>query len=174
MLQRFIPRMRVDSIYEIDLVALKAEGIRGIMSDLDNTLVGPRHPHATEELAVWFKKVQEEYGLKVVLLSNNNESRVRAFAKPLGIPYVFKARKPRLTAFTRGIEQLGLHPGEVAMIGDQLMTDVLGGSRAGVFTILVKPLILADEEIPTRINRVLEKIARVVLRVTGHWKDGGT
>lgn len=163
MLEKFIPNMKVESIYEIDLVALRRQGIQGIITDLDNTLVGAREPDATPELLEWLAKL-DKYGYRVVIVSNNNLPRVERFAKPLGMPFIHAARKPGRRAFRKALELLKLPREQVAVIGDQLMTDVLGGNRMGVYTILVNPVAPNDEGFGTRINRRLEKLLRYVMK----------
>lgn len=170
MLRRLVPRLRVQSIHQIDFKMLQQQGIHGIITDLDNTLVGAKQPLATPELLGWLEQARE-HGFKIVIISNNNYERVRKFAEPLDIPFVHRARKPAVGSFKRAIQLLGLPASETAMIGDQMFTDVLGGGRVGVFTILVQPISPADEGVPTRINRVLERIALRRLRKKGAWTE---
>jgi putative phosphatase len=170
MFERLLPQMRVNTIYDINLHALKEQGIVGIITDLDNTLVGARVPLATPQLVKWLDDVRD-LGFKVVIVSNNNSARVGKFAKPLAIPFVHAARKPANAAFVRALKELGLPAEKTAVIGDQMMTDVLGGRRMGLFTILVRPIAPDDEGIMTRFNRMLEKIALSRLRKKGLWPE---
>lgn len=163
-----MPHAIVRTIYDIDLPRLQEQGIRGIITDLDNTLVGAREPLATPELTEWLDRVREQ-GFRVVIVSNNNKTRVSRFADPLGIPYIHAARKPANRAFRQALDLLGMKPDEAVVIGDQMMTDVLGGKRMGLHTILVSPIAPADEGFMTRINRQLEKIALARLRRQGLW-----
>lgn len=163
MINKLIPDLQVESIYEIGLTDLWKEGIRGIITDLDNTLVGAKVPLATPELIEWLKYLQS-LGFKVVIVSNNNESRVGNFAKPLNIPFIHRARKPANQAFRRAMNMMELESEQVAVIGDQMLTDVLGGNRAGLFTIMVRPISLMDEGFFTKINRRVEKAARVFIK----------
>ncbi|WP_010270492.1 YqeG family HAD IIIA-type phosphatase [Paenibacillus senegalensis] len=163
MINKLIPDLQVDTIYDIVLADLWKEGIRGIITDLDNTLVGAKVPLATPELIQWLKHLQS-LGFKVVIVSNNNESRVGNFARPLNIPFIHRARKPANQAFHRAMSIMELKTEHVAVIGDQMLTDVLGGNRMGLFTILVKPISLMDEGFFTRINRKVEKAARVFIK----------
>lgn len=156
MLKSFLPRKRVDTIYEIDLDALWASGVRGIITDLDNTLVGAREPLATPKLGEWLKKVNA-LGFKVLVVSNNNAERVSKFADPLNIPYIAHARKPLRKGFLRALAQLGLAPHETVVIGDQLLTDVFGANRNGLNTVLVTPIAPQDESVFTRFNRRVER-----------------
>lgn len=163
MINKLIPDLQVESIYEIDLAKLWEEGVRGIITDLDNTLVGAKVPLATPELIEWLKYLQS-LGFKVVIVSNNNESRVGNFAKPLNIPFIHRARKPSNQAFRRAMRMMELEAEHVAVIGDQMLTDVLGGNRMGLFTILVQPISLLDEGFFTKINRRVEKAARIFIK----------
>lgn len=170
MFERLLPHMRVNTIYNIDLDALQKQGIRGIITDLDNTLVGAKVPLATPELVEWLDHVRD-LGFKVVIVSNNNQTRVSNFSSPLQIPFVHAARKPANKAFHRALKELGLPVEQTAVIGDQMLTDVLGGRRMGLFTILVSPIAPNDEGVMTRINRRIERIALYNLRKKGLWPE---
>lgn len=172
MLQRFLPDVYVRTIYEIDLDDLQKQGCKAIITDLDNTLVGAKEPLATPELILWLKRV-EEMGFRVSILSNNQQARVTDFAKPLSLPYIYSARKPGLWSFRKAMRELGVGPKETVMIGDQMLTDILGGNRLGLTTILVRPISLNDESFFTRINRRIEKRIIARLKKQGHiaWED---
>jgi HAD superfamily phosphatase (TIGR01668 family) len=157
LLQKFVPHLRVNTIYNIPLADLWESGIRGIITDLDNTLVGAKEPLATPELLEWLKQVKA-IGFKVVIVSNNNELRVSQFANPLQIPFIHRAKKPTHVSFHKALRMLELSADKAVVIGDQMLTDVLGGNRMGLKTILVLPIALADEGFFTRINRRVEKI----------------
>lgn len=173
MFERLLPHMRVNTVYEINLDELHARGVRGIITDLDNTLVGAKEALATPELVQWLDYVRSR-GFQVVIVSNNNETRVGKFAAPLNIPYINAARKPAGKSFKRALSVLRLAPEETVVIGDQMLTDVLGGNRMGLYTILVTPIAPADEGIMTRVNRRIERIALVRLRKKGLWYEGET
>lgn len=151
-----LPQKKVRSIYQIDWNELGKAGIKGIITDLDNTLVGTTVPKATTELIHWLQDVKKR-GLQVVIVSNNNYARVSAFAEPLKIPFIHKAKKPISTGFRKALQTMNLRAEEAVVIGDQLLTDVLGGNRLGLYTILVKPITLNDEKLRTRMNRRVEK-----------------
>ncbi|MBH5317025.1 YqeG family HAD IIIA-type phosphatase [Paenibacillus sp. GSMTC-2017] len=170
MFERLVPNLRVNSVYEIDLHELSSRGVRGIITDLDNTLVGAKEPLATPELVAWLDKASS-LGFKVVIVSNNNITRVGSFATPLGIPYIHAARKPIQRPFLKALALLGLAANQTVMIGDQMMTDVLGGNRMGLFTILVAPVSPPDEGLMTLVNRRIERIALFILRRRGMWHE---
>jgi len=135
---------------------LKDLGIKGVVVDLDNTLVPWNVKEATDEVRVWLKTLQDA-GLYVFIFSNNNEERVRYFAEPLQIPYLARARKPLKKSFAHVKKQMNISRGQLAVIGDQLLTDVLGGNRFGAYTILVRPIVESDAPV-TKFNRQIEKI----------------
>lgn len=170
MLEKFIPNLRVKTVHDLDLLSLYSRGFRGIITDLDNTLVGAKEPYATPELIQWLEEAKA-IGFQVVIVSNNNEGRVMRFTKPLGIPYVHAARKPRRKPFQRALDILALAPSETIVLGDQMMTDVLGGNRSGLFTVLVLPISRADEGIMTRFNRRMETMILTKLRNKGLWHE---
>lgn len=172
MFERLLPHQLVGTVFDIDLASLASMGVRGIITDLDNTLVSARTPLATPELIAWLDKVKS-LGFQVVILSNNNLTRVAKFAEPLGIPFIPAARKPFNKAFKQALSLLGLKAEQAVVVGDQMMTDVLGGRRMGLHTILVTPIARAEEGWGTRMNRRVEKIALSRLTKQGLWPDKG-
>lgn len=132
-----------DNIYEISGAALGRRGIRLLLADLDNTLVPYGVPLPDEKLKGWRDELAA-HGVTLFILSNNrHESRPRTFAQALDVPYIGHAGKPKTASFVKAMEQMGVAPEQTAIVGDQIFTDVLGGNRAGVATILVKPIRLA-------------------------------
>lgn len=156
MLKLFLPKKHVRSVFDLKPDQLKKEGIKGIITDLDNTLVPWDEPHATSEVIDWLENMQKS-GIKVTIISNNDEERVRIFSEPLEIPYVHSARKPLRRAFFRATKQMNLKRENVAVIGDQLLTDILGGNLGKFYTILVTPIVETDAKI-TQFNRRIERI----------------
>ncbi len=106
MLKLFLPNNHVKSIFEIEPKELTKIGIKGIITDLDNTLVAWDVREATPEVYEWFKKMKEE-DIKITIISNNKEERVRFFSEPLDTPYVFSARKPLTRAFKKSSAKYG-------------------------------------------------------------------
>lgn len=151
----FIPSEFVRSVFHITPEFLKDKGIKGIITDLDNTLVEWDRPDATPKLIEWFKGMKEA-GIQVTIVSNNNEMRVQSFADPLGIPFIFKARKPLGKAFRQALQIMSVKKAEVVVIGDQLLTDVFGGNRQKIHTILVIPVAKSDGFV-TKFNRMVER-----------------
>ena len=138
-MRRFVPDEVLPSVLDIDLSSLKRRKIKGLLIDLDNTLVGWGESHMEPGFAAWIKQAREA-GFEVSLVSNAMPDRVDAFASELDIPQVSKAMKPLRRAFCRALRVLGLETHEAAVIGDQLFTDVYGGNRLGLYTILINPL----------------------------------
>ncbi|GGE74806.1 YqeG family HAD IIIA-type phosphatase [Priestia taiwanensis] len=171
MLKRFLPNEYVKDIYEITPTKLKERGIKGIITDLDNTLIEWDRPNATPKLIEWFTEMKR-YGINVTVVSNNNEKRVKDFSDPLNIPFVHSARKPMNKAFKRALYMMHLRADEVVMIGDQVLTDVLGGNRLGLHTILVVPVAKTDG-LMTKFNRIIERRILKKLKTRGliHWEE---
>lgn len=156
MLKLFLPNQQVKSTFDIEPESLQEMNIKGIIVDVDNTLVPWNVADATDEVIEWLQKMKDA-NIKVTIFSNNNEDRVTLFAEPLETPYVFRARKPLRRAFIKAGETMGIDRKQVAVIGDQLLTDILGGNRAGYYTILVDPIVTSDAAI-TRFNRNVERM----------------
>ncbi|MEW6621698.1 MAG: YqeG family HAD IIIA-type phosphatase [Bacillota bacterium] len=155
MLHRLKPNLYINSIYHLDFKKLCKRGIKGIIVDLDNTITEWNNPDISDKAVDWFKSMIEN-NLKACIVSNNNENRVVRIANLLGIPYIAKANKPRTGAFKRAMTAMGTVPQETAVVGDQIFTDILGGNRLNLYTILVVPL--NDKEfIGTRVVRVIER-----------------
>lgn len=157
LLTKFVPRLHVDSIYDIDLLALQQAGKKGIITDLDNTLVGAAEPDATPKVASWLEQAKQ-LGFKVVVVSNNNAKRVERFAAPLKLPFIHRAQKPKRSSFKKALHMMKLEAQQAIVIGDQMLTDVFGGNRMGLYTILVRAISLEHEGFFTRINRRVEKM----------------
>ncbi|WP_269749133.1 YqeG family HAD IIIA-type phosphatase [Halobacillus mangrovi] len=155
MLNNFLPNEHVPSVFDIDPEELKEKGVKGVITDLDNTLVAWDVRDATDEIKKWFQKM-ESHGIQVTIASNNKETRVKLFSEPLDTRFIYSARKPLSKAFKKAQKQMGLAKDEVVVVGDQLLTDVLGGNLAGFHTILVVPIVETDGFF-TRINRKVER-----------------
>ena len=154
-LEPFYPKEWLDSTYEIDWEQWKRKGIRGVLFDIDNTLVPHGAPADSRAIAL-FEKLHA-LGFQTCLLSNNKEPRVKSFADQVHSPYIYKAGKPGVKNYNRAVQEMGLCKEEVLFVGDQLFTDVYGANRAGIYGILVKP-INPKEEIQIVLKRYLEKI----------------
>ncbi len=155
MLQSFYPGEYVDSTYVIDFDKLYAEGYRGLIFDIDNTLV-PHGAKADERAKKLFAHLKET-GFTCCLLSNNKEPRVKMFNDDVQVNYIFKAGKPSVKNYRKAMEIMGTEVRNTLFVGDQIFTDIYGANRAGIRTILVKP-IHPKEEIQIVLKRYLEKI----------------
>lgn len=155
MFNRFYPDEYIDSTYVIDFERLKESGIKGIIFDIDNTLV--EHGKPADGRALKLFKRLKELGIKTCLVSNNKRPRVEGFARQVDSLYVFKANKPSVKGYLKAMELMGTQRDETIFVGDQLFTDVYGADRAGIYTILVKP-IDRKEEIQIVLKRYLERI----------------
>lgn len=159
LLQFFYPEKYYSSIFEIDLEELKKEKITGIIIDLDNTLVAWNKRETTEELHKWLEKVRKS-GFRLCIVSNSTGTRARDVANEVGLPLIAQAWKPRRKAFRAAMAVLGTKPGETAVVGDQVFTDVLGGNRMHLKTILVVPI--SEKELWT--TRLLRRLERRILK----------
>jgi HAD superfamily phosphatase (TIGR01668 family) len=131
-------------ITDIDLDELEQSGIKGLIFDLDSTLVAPRSAVLTKEVEVWLTKARA--GFKLAVVSNNRHALYIEQVKGLlDMPIVGRAAKPRRRGLLQALANLELAPHEVAVIGDRPLTDVWGGQRAGMKTILVFPLKTMNE-----------------------------
>lgn len=153
--ERFYPDLEVDSAYEIDYEALYAKGFRGIIFDIDNTLV-PHGAPADERSIALFGRLHA-LGFRTLLLSNNYEPRVKMFNDDVGSEYIYRAHKPARSGYERAMRLMGTTAETTFFVGDQLFTDIWGAKRAGILTFLTKP-IHPKEEIQIVLKRKLERI----------------
>ena len=137
-IRKLKPTQYVKNIHEINFNELKAIGIKGIIFDLDDTLVPRTNKEVSLESADLVSKLKEQ-GFKLCLTSNSRHpSRVKYFAEALDLPPQFLAGKPLPSAFKKALQILGTSPKETAVIGDQLFMDILGGNIMQMYTILVQ------------------------------------
>ncbi len=139
MLERFYPGEYVDSTYQIDFERLYEEGYRGIIFDIDNTLV-PHGAPADERACALFARLKQ-LGYSCMLLSNNKEPRVKMFHDAVDVAYIYRAGKPNPASYKKAMELMGTDCTNTLFVGDQIFTDVYGANRTGIRTILVKPFI---------------------------------
>ena len=157
MFEYFRPTLQAPSLDQISVDQLNRDGIKGLIIDLDNTMTPWNDVEVGPKVAQWFIRVKAA-GISACVVSNNSKrERVAIVAELLDIPFVFGATKPRGRAFRSGMELLGTGHKDTAVIGDQLFTDILGGNRLGLYTILVTP-INDHEFIGTRVVRRMEKV----------------
>lgn len=155
LLERFYPDVYLDSTYEIDFETLYRKGYRGVIFDIDNTLV--RHGEPADERSIALFERLRSIGYDSMLLSNNKEPRVKMFSDAVQSRYIYKAGKPSPKNYRKAMEMMGTDADTTLFVGDQLFTDVWGAKRAGILSILVKP-IHPKEEIQIVLKRRLEWI----------------
>jgi HAD superfamily phosphatase (TIGR01668 family) len=155
MLRKFYPKRLADSAYIIDYEKLYQEGYRGILYDIDNTLVahGADATPRAIELFARLKKI----GFQTCLISNNSDERVSRFNKQIKTNYIFKANKPFTKNYIKACKIMGTRIDNTVFVGDQLFTDVYGANCIGMMTYLVKP-INKKEEIQIILKRKIERI----------------
>lgn len=159
----FKPDDLIDHVTEITPEFLARRGLRGLLLDLDNTLVPYGSYDEAAEVIRWATELRGA-GIGIYLLSNATGKRAAFWLERLGFGGVGMAGKPNPRAFQKGVQELGLRPEQVGMVGDQVFTDILGGNLAGMHTILVRPL--ADNALPH--TKFARKLERVVLRRYGY------
>lgn len=148
---RYAPRL-----HDVPHEELEAAGIRGLIVDLDNTLLGFRETELGHEHLTWIAQAHER-GFRMVMLSNNFSTRVRTIAAQLNVACIPNALKPLPFGFISAVRRLQLKRCEIAVVGDQLFTDVLGGKLCGLYTILTEPIEAKDFAI-TRLFRFFERL----------------
>lgn len=155
MLRRFYPTEYVESAYAIDFKALYQSGVRGVLFDIDNTLVphGAPADRRARQLFAYLK----DLGMSACLISNNQIDRVKGFADSVGAAFIENAHKPSVRGYQKAMKQIGCTTENTIFVGDQLFTDIYGANRTGIPAILVKP-IHPKEEIQIVLKRCIEKI----------------
>lgn len=156
MLKLFNPKVYVEDFTKLNIEKLKNQGIKLLVCDIDNTLVAHDEAHPNETVVAFIRNIQEQ-GMKIYLVSNNHHERVHTFAKELQVPCYAFAKKPLKKTYRKIIKDSGFQPHEIAAIGDQLLTDVLGANRMGMVAMLTKPLVQKDLKV-TKFNRQFENM----------------
>lgn len=170
MLELLCPDDCVDKVMDIDLKQLYRRGIRGLILDVDNTLLGWESDELPTQVSAWVQKAKQ-LGFRVCIASNGTKTRVRKIAEDLDVPAISKAVKPRKRPFRRALKILGTTPQSTAVIGDQIFTDVLGGNRMDLYTILINP-VSKTELRTTKIVRRVERRVLTRLHRKGRLGDG--
>ena len=150
------PKEYLNSVKDISIDLLNKNNIKGLILDVDNTLISldKKMPAGVSD---WAKNMKNS-GIKICILSNSNKlNKVEAVAKILEVPYIFFGKKPLKSGFLRAKNLLKLENENIAVVGDQIFTDIVGANRCKMYSILVKPIEEKDYFI-TRIKRPIEKI----------------
>jgi len=138
MFRSFFPDEYLDSAYVIDYEKLYREGYRGLLFDIDNTIV-PHGAPADERARKLFEKLRG-IGFRYCFVSNNQKPRVEPFAKAVEGNFIENAHKPAVKNYKKACQVIQTEPDRTIFVGDQLFTDIYGAKRAGIRTILVKPI----------------------------------
>jgi len=153
---KLYPKLYLKNIKEITIELLNKHNIKGLILDIDNTLIN-YDKELLEGTEKWCENLKKQ-GIKLFILSNSNkEYKVKKVADLLNLEYINFAHKPNKKGFKKAQEKLNLSPENIAVVGDQIFTDVLGGNRSKMFTILTEPIDTRDIWL-TRIKRPFEKV----------------
>lgn len=144
MLEKYYPYEYAQSVFQIDYQKLYDRGFRGIIFDIDNTLVH-HGDSSTLEIDDLFRRIQG-IGLKTILLSNNDRERTERFIKNIDTPYICDADKPEPGNYLKAVKLLGIKKEEAVVVGDQIFTDILGANRSKLASILVRFIRLDNEK----------------------------
>ncbi len=155
-MDNFVPDVYQKSIYYINYDKLLDDGIKCLLFDLDNTCVPYTEKEPNEKLAQLFEDLKD-MGFKLIIFSNATRKRIAPFKKKLNVDCLARAHKPSKKNFLKIIKLFNYDLSEVAIVGDQLYKDILGGNKAGIMTILVNPMSKDDMIITKLIFRRLEK-----------------
>lgn len=166
MLKWLTPDLFLDELQALSSAPLRQWGVRGLIFDLDNTLLPYDSYALTAEVLALVEELRDS-GYAMCLVSNSNrDRRVKSLGEQAGVAAISRAGKPRRRAFREALALLGTSPEETAAVGDQVFTDVLGANRLGLYSVLVKPL-SPTEFIGTRLVRRLEHLVLETLRRRG-------
>ena len=172
MLKKFIPTYVYKSIYDINFKELYDSGIRLILTDLDNTLISYAETMPNEKLFE-FKKMIEDMGFEFILVSNSRKGRVDTFSKAFNIRCQKFSTKPLKRGIKKAIKMANkkYNKSEIMLMGDQLMTDILGANRMKIKSCLIFPVDKSTEHKGTRFNRWFEQFFLNRLKNSKKYKD---
>ena len=153
--KRLLPDEYVPSIHDYDFDAAREKGKRLILFDIDNTMV-PHDAPADQRVKDLVKALKQK-GFVFCGISNNRRPRVQSFCDTVGVPYVVRAGKPGKRGYMEALRKCGARPEEALFFGDQIFTDIWGANRAGIDSVLVKPVDFKTDKIQIRLKRLLEK-----------------
>lgn len=165
----FFPKKYFDKKEDIPVEAYYEKGYRGIMFDIDNTLVP--HDCPIDDTTKAYINHLKEIGFSICLISNNDEERVKLFAEPLDVDYIYKAWKPAKKGYLDGMKKIGTTVENTLFVGDQIYTDIWGANNAGIYSILLDP-IDPKEEIQIVLKRIPEKFVKWNYRRKKRLKKG--
>ncbi|HEX3027351.1 MAG TPA: YqeG family HAD IIIA-type phosphatase [Clostridia bacterium] len=134
-----VPDKIFEKISDIDPAFIDSQGVKGLVLDIDNTMAPKHIPLPDETLKNWIRNIQSA-GISLFVISNNRMNRVSRFAKALELPYIYSGMKPFPHSFRKAVREMNLAPEEVAAVGDQIYTDVMGARLTGIKAWLVSPV----------------------------------
>ncbi len=173
-MEKYIPDVYQKSIYAIDYTKLMEKGIKCLLFDVDNTLAPYHIKNVNDKLLELFTQLKE-MGFQVVLFSNSGKKRLKPFKEELEVDCCANARKPNPKKFLHVLNTYHLSENEVAIIGDQMLTDIVGGNRVGITTVLVNPISLKDpfwtRPGRSREKRIMKKLRDRDLFVKGRYYE---
>ena len=152
----FKPKERIDKMIDLTPEHLRDIGVNTLLLDIDNTMTTQDNPIPAEGVVEWIERMKAA-GVVMIVVSNNNGERVRKFSELLGLEYEGLALKPLPTGFRRACRRLGVKPGQTAVVGDQIFTDILGGNLLGAYTVWTVPY-LPEQGAKFRFKRALERL----------------
>ncbi|MDR0297573.1 MAG: YqeG family HAD IIIA-type phosphatase [Streptococcaceae bacterium] len=155
MIENYTADFYVKAAYDLDAKALKKLGIALVLVDLDNTLIAWNQPEGTPELRAWLGELRAA-DIQICVVSNNHYKRVKTAVAPFGVDFVNDALKPFTWGIKKALKRYSVSTDKVLLVGDQRMTDIRAGKRAGIRTVLVKPLLVSDHW-QTQFNRWRER-----------------
>ena len=155
-MENYIPDLYVKSIYYVDYEKLKERGIKCILLDLDNTLAPLSIKKPNKKMKDHIQKLKS-LGFKVIIFSNNGKARLKPFKEELEVDCAFSCKKPMKKKYNLILKEYKYQVSEMAIIGDNIATDILGGNKVGITTILVNP-ISNKEKLSAKPSRIFEKL----------------
>lgn len=151
----FVPNLILKDVTSIDIKLLNKYNIKALILDVDNTLTIHGSQEIDEKVLDWLIEMKKN-GIGLMLVSNNSHERIEPFAKKIGLPFIAMGLKPFTFGFTKAKSIFKLESSQIAVVGDQIYTDILGGNIKGLFTILVYPFVL-EQNFFFKLKRSFEK-----------------
>lgn len=151
----FRPTYVFDKVTDITPEFLRKKHVKGLLLDLDNTLTTHNNPVVPQSSIEWIELMKQN-GIKLMIVSNNHAPRVTPFAEQLGVEFECEGAKPLTLGYSRAIKRMGLENRDIAVVGDQIFTDILGSNLKGIRSIFVFP-IKPETSLPFRFKRACEK-----------------
>ena len=152
------PDYNLNSIYEIDVYDLKRKGIKALFFDLDSTLMKSKSGKFAYKTLQFLNDLSSNF--KLAIISNNkNKKYLELVKKQTSIPVYFEAKKPSTKTLLKACNEFEIDPKNVAMVGDRPLSDILGGKKAGMVTVLVDSISKDEETLIVRFARFLERLA---------------